>query len=264
MYPFDYVRPRSIEEAAEAFAMAEEARYLAGGQSLIPLLKHRLSQASVLIDLGRLPELTGARDEDGVLTLGARITHAEVAASPLVRETIPSIAALAGMIGDRQVRNLGTLGGSLAHNDPAGDWPAAALALGAIIQTDRRRIAADEFFTGMFETALQDGEIVVAVRFPAPERAVYLKFPSPASRYALVGVMVARTPGGIRMAVTGAGPAVFRAAEAEEALAGDFSADRLAGVSFDAAALGGDLHASAQYRSHLIRVLARRAVKSMQ
>jgi carbon-monoxide dehydrogenase medium subunit len=187
-------------------------------------------------------------------------THAEVAHSAEVKKTIPALAALAEGIGDPQVRNRGTIGGSISNNDPAADYPAGLVALGATVITDRRRIAADDFFKGMFETALQDGEIVTAVSFPKPDKAAYMKFPNPASRYAMVGVFVARTGGGIRVAVTGAGPGVFRATEMEKALAGSFSADAIKSVKVPAAGLNSDMHGSAEYRAHLVNVMARRAV----
>jgi carbon-monoxide dehydrogenase medium subunit len=194
------------------------------------------------------------------LVVGAGATHAEVAASAEVRKAIPALAALAEHIGDAQVRNRGTLGGSLAHNDPSADYPAAALALGAVIKTDRRTITADAFFKGMYQTALQPDEVITAVRFPIPEKAAYAKFPHPASRFALVGVMVAKGPAGLRVAVTGAGPAVYRAPELEKALTARFSADALAGVKLPAAGLNADSFASAEYRAHLVGVMAKRAV----
>jgi carbon-monoxide dehydrogenase medium subunit len=258
MHNFDYHRPTSLADAAKR--LSGEAKLVAGGMTLIPTLKQRLAQPSSLVDLGGIAELRGIKSEGGGLTIGAMTTHAEVAHSAEVRKTIPALAALAEGIGDPQVRNRGTIGGSISNNDPAADYPAGLVALGATVITDRRRIAADDFFKGMFETALQDGEIVTAVSFPKPDKAAYMKFPNPASRYAMVGVFVARTGGGIRVAVTGAGPGVFRATEMEKALAGSFSADAIKSVKVPAAGLNSDMHGSAEYRAHLVNVMARRAV----
>lgn len=263
MHDFTYRRPATLDEARELFTAAGDARYLAGGQSLIPMLKHRLAQAADIIDLGALPGLSDIRVEDSRVVVGALARHADVAAHAGLRRVLPGLSLLAGGIGDRAVRNRGTIGGALAHNDPAGDYPAAALALNATIVTDRRRIAADDFFTGMLETALEDGEIVTAVEFPRAETAGYLKFPNPASRYAVVGVMVARTDGGTRVAVTGASPCVFRAVELEEALRLAFRPDVIDGIPFDPAEMNDDLHASADYRAHLIGVLAKRVVAAL-
>ncbi len=260
MYDFSYHLPGSLDEAASALAGAEDGALLAGGQTLIPTLKQRLASPSDVVDLGGIAELRGISAAEGVVTIGAMTTHAEVAASAAVGAAIPALAALAGGIGDPQVRNVGTIGGSLANSDPAADYPAAVLALNATVHTNRREIAADDFFTGMFETALEDGEIITAVHFPKPVRAAYAKFRNPASRYAVVGVMVAETGGGVRVAVTGAAPSVFRATEMERALAGDFSASALDGVTVPADGLNSDIHASADYRAHLVGVMARRAV----
>ncbi len=260
MYNFTYHRPRTLAEAAQLLAASEDAKLLAGGQTFIPTLKQRLAQPSDLVDLSAIAELAGIREEGGGVTIGAMATHAEVAGSELVRRTIPALADLAETIGDPQVRNLGTLGGSISNNDPAADYPAGLLGLGATVRTDRREIAADDFFTGMFETALEEGEIVTAVHFPKPEKAAYAKFPNPASRYAIVGVFVARTADGVRVAVTGAGPCVFRAKALEDALAADFAPGALEGVSVSAEGLNEDIHASAEYRAHLVKVMAKRAV----
>ena len=260
MYAFKYQRPKSVAEAAAALSKGEDVKLLAGGQSLIAAMKLRLSAPTDLIDLGGIKELTGIRVENTAITIGAMTRHAEVAQSKDVLARIPALASLAGEIGDRMVRNMGTLGGSLAHNDPVADYPAAVLGLGAAVITDRREIAADDFFKGMFETALQAGEIIVSVRFPAPRRAAYVKFRNPASRYAIVGVMVAETGGGVRVAVTGAASGVFRVAAMEQALARSWSSDAIAAISVPAAALNSDMHASAEYRAHLITVMARRAV----
>ena len=228
----------------------------------MPTLKQRLAQPSDLVDLGAIAELKGIRQEGDKLVIGAMTTHAEVAASEVVRGAIKALAALADHIGDAQVRNRGTIGGSIANNDPAADYPAAVVGLNATIKTNQRTITADDFFTGMFETALGDDEIVVSVSFAKPTRAGYAKFPNPASRYAIVGVMVAQTGGQTRVAVTGAAPSVFRLAAAESALAGNFSPSALDGLSVSADDLNSDIHASAAYRAHLIKVMAKRAVQA--
>lgn len=260
MYAFNYQKPGSIAAAAAALAAGADAKLLAGGQSLLAAMKLRLSAPTDLVDLGGIRELEGIRvDADGV-TIGAMTRHAEVARSKEVNARIPALASLAAGIGDRMVRNMGTLGGSIAHNDPVADYPAALLGLGAVVNTSVRRIAADDFFKGMFETALQPAEIIVSVTFPPPRRAAYLKFRNPASRYAIVGVMAAETAEGVRVAVTGAAPCVFRVPEMEQALARRWSADAIAGISVPEAKLNNDLHASAEYRAHLITVMARRAV----
>ncbi|HEV7369028.1 xanthine dehydrogenase family protein subunit M [Arenibaculum sp.] len=260
MYGFDYHRPGSVADAAALLAKTEDAKLLAGGQTLIPTLKQRLAQPSDLVDLGRIPELKGIREEAGGLTIGAMTTHAEVASSPVVAGVIPALAQLAGLIGDRQVRSRGTLGGSICNNDPAADYPAGLVGLGATVRTSRREIAAEDFFTGMFETALEPDEIVVAVHFPKPDRAGYAKFRNPASRYAMVGVFVAQRGAEVRVAVTGAGPSVFRAGAMEDALAKGFDPAALDGATVDADGLNGDIHASAEYRAHLVGVMAKRAV----
>ncbi len=260
MYAFEYHRPSTLAEAAQLLASRPEAKLLAGGHTLLPTLKQRLAQPSDLVDLSAIAELRGIREEGGGLTLGATVRHGEVEGSDLVRRVIPALAELAAEIGDPQVRNRGTIGGSIANNDPAADWPAGLLGLGATVRTNRREIAADDFFTGMFETALEEDEIITAVHFPRPEKAAYAKFPNPASRYAIVGVFVARTANGVRVAVTGAGPCVFRADEIERALSADFSPQALDGVAISPDDLNSDIHASAEYRAHLVKVMARRAV----
>jgi carbon-monoxide dehydrogenase medium subunit len=261
MYDFAYHKPSSVADAVAARSGAEDGTYVAGGQTLIPTLKQRLAQPSDMVDLGGVAELSGISVAGDTVTIGAMTTHAAVAGSADVQGAIPALAALAGGIGDPQVRNRGTIGGSIANNDPAADYPSACLALGATIKTDKREIAADDFFTGMFETALEDGEMIVSVSFPKPEKASYQKFDNPASRYALVGVFVAKTSGGARVAVTGAGQdGVFRVAGMESALDGNWSADAVAGVAVDAGGLNSDIHASAEYRAHLIGVMAKRAV----
>jgi carbon-monoxide dehydrogenase medium subunit len=260
MYAFTYHRPTTIDDAAALAQRFEDGKLMSGGQTLIPTLKQRLAQPSDVIDLGRLSELKGITVTATDVTIGAGMTHASVAFSADVKKAIPALAALAGGIGDPQVRNMGTIGGSIANNDPAADYPAGCLGLGATIITNRREIAADDFFTGMFETALEQGEIVTKVRFPIPERAAYQKFPNPASRYAMVGVFVAKTKAGVRVAVTGAGSCVFRATAMEKALSANFSADAVASISMPADDLNSDLHGSAEYRAHLIGVMTKRAV----
>ncbi len=262
MYAFNYQKPMSVADAAAALSKGGDAKLLAGGQSLIAAMKLRLSAPSDLIDLGGIEELTGIKVEGASITIGAMTRHAEVAGSKEVRARIPALASLAGGIGDRMVRNMGTIGGSLAHNDPVADYPAAVLGLGATVTTNKRSIAADEFFKGMFETALQTGEIIVSVNFPVPKRAAYIKFKNPASRYAIVGVLAAETGKGVRVAVTGAASSVFRVAEMEKALAAKWSPDAVAGISVPAGKLNSDMHASAEYRAHLITVMARRAVEA--
>ena len=225
-------------------------------------MKQRLAMPSDVIDLGGIGGLAGIRRDGDAIVVGAMTTHAAVAASDDVRAAIPALAHLAGDIGDMHVRNRGTMGGSIANNDPAAEYPAAVLGLGAVVRTDRREIAADDFFTGLFETALEEGELITAVAFPVPRRAGYAKFPNPASRYAIVGVLAAETAQGVRVAVTGAGPCVFRAGALEAALAADFSADALHGVAVDGADFNADIHASAEYRRHLVTVMAGRAVRA--
>lgn len=260
MYEFQYHRPASIKEASKILAGNDEAKLLAGGMTLLPTMKMRLARPSHLVDLSGIGELHGIRKKGDAIEIGAMTTHADVARSELVRSEIPALADLAGMIGDAQVRNRGTIGGSLSNSDPSADYPAAVLGLNAIIKTGKREIAADDYFKSMFETALEPGEIIRSVRFPKPRRAAYAKFPNPASRYAIVGVMIAETAGGIRAAVTGAGACAFRATEIEVALAGNFSASALAELTFPADNLNEDMHASSEYRAHLVLVMAKRAV----
>lgn len=262
MYDFNYHRPASLEEAKKLLTGNDAATLLAGGMTLLPTMKMRLAEYSDLIDLSGVAELQGVRETADGLEIGAMTRHADVAANELVRSAIPALADLAETIGDAQVRNRGTIGGSVSSSDPAADYPAAVLGLAATIHTDQRDIAADDYFLGMFQTALEPGEIVRGVTFPKPKRAAYAKFPSPASRYAVVGVMVAETADGVRVAVTGAGPCAFRATALEEALAGNFSAAALDGLTVDAAEMNGDLHASPEYRAHLVMVMARRAVNA--
>src|SRR3984957_8853717 len=260
MYAFEYRRPETLSAAVGDLAKAD-AKALAGGMTLLPTMKQRLASPAALIDLKSVHELAGIAREGDDLVIGAMARHADVAGSNVVQAAIPALASLAGLIGDAHVRNMGTIGGSLANNDPAADYPAAALALGATIVTNKRRIAAQDFFTGLFETALEAGELITQVSFPIPQRAAYMKFRNPASRYALVGVFVAKTADGVRVVVTGAGSSgVFRAEEFEAALNANFSPAALEGVSMDASGLNSDLHADADYRAHLIGVMARRAV----
>jgi carbon-monoxide dehydrogenase medium subunit len=263
MYDFNYQAPATLEEALAAIAAAEDGKLLAGGMTLIPALKLRFAQPSDLIDLGRIAALRGIAVNGGTVTIGAMMTHAEVAASAEIQAAIPALASLAGHIGDPQVRHRGTIGGSICNNDPAADYPAALMALDATVETDRREIGAQDFFVGLFETALAPGEIATAVRFPIPERAAYRKFPNPASRYAVVGVFVAKTAAGIKVAVTGAGACVFRLPDFEQALARNFSPDAVASLKIPADELNADLHASAEYRAHLVTVMAKRAVASI-
>ncbi len=258
MYEFEYRKPASLDQAVAM--LDEDAKILAGGQSLLPTMKMRLASPGALVDLGAIPELSGITVTGNAVEIGAMTRHADVAASKEVAEAIPALADLAGKIGDRQVRNRGTIGGSLANNDPAADYPAAVLGLGATVHTNKRAIAADDFFRGLFETALEEDEIITRVSFPLPEAAAYEKFVQPASRFALVGVFVARTGSGVRVAVTGAGPGVFRATALETALGGNFTASALDGIEIAADGLNNDLHGSAEYRAHLVTVLAKRAV----
>ena len=260
MYSFNYHRPLSLKEAAQFLAAASDGKLMSGGMTLIPTLKQRLANPSDVIDLGGIAGLSGIEAKGGAIVIGATTTHAEVATNATVKSKIPALAALAESIGDPQVRNRGTIGGSIANNDPAADYPAGLLGLGATIKTNKREIAADAFFTGLFETALEDGEIVTAVSFPIPKKAGYAKFPNPASRYAVVGVMAAQGPAGTRVAVTGAGPGVFRVAAMEKALDKSFSPSAIEGIAVPANGLNADIHASAEYRAHLVGVMARRAV----
>ncbi len=258
MYSFDYQRPNST--AAAVSALQGDARFLAGGQSLVQAMRLRLSSSECLVDLGGVTELKGVRREGDKLVVGAMTTHAAVAASAEVKQAIPALAELAGGIGDPMVRNMGTIGGAIANADPAACYPAGVLGLGATVQTNQRTIAADDFFTGLYETALKPGELITAVSFPIPQRAAYVKYKQPASRFALVGVLVAQTAGGVRVAVTGAKGSVFRVPELEAALAASFTADAAKNVKLSADGMNTDLHASAEYRAAMISVMASRAV----
>lgn len=259
-YAFNYRRATSLADAEAALKASPEAKLLAGGQTLIAAMKMRLAQPSDLIDISGLKELSFIRAAAGEIAIGAGAKHFEVAESTDVRRTLPALAKLAESIGDPAVRHMGTLGGSLANNDPAADYPAAAVALHATIKTQRRTIDADDFFTGMFSTALEDGEIITEVTFRVPERAGYAKFPNPASRYAMAGVFVAKTKSDVRVAVIGAAPCVFRVTEMEAALSANFSVDAIAGIAVDPSDMNSDIHGSAEYRAALVSAMAKRAV----
>jgi carbon-monoxide dehydrogenase medium subunit len=259
-YPFKYKRATSVADAETLLKGSPDAKLLAGGQTLIAAMKMRLASPSDLIDISKLKELSYIRAANDAVVIGATATHFDVATSTEVTKRIPALAYLASIIGDPAVRHKGTLGGSVANNDPAADYPAAVLGLNATVKTNRRTIAADEFFTGMFTTALSEGEIVIEVSFPVPKKSSYKKFPNPASRYAMAGVFVAQTNSGVRVAVTGAGPCVFRVPAMETALAQSFSAGAIEGIAIEADGLNSDIHGSAEYRAHLVGVMARRAV----
>jgi carbon-monoxide dehydrogenase medium subunit len=261
MYQFTYHRPENLGEAVALLQTVEEPKLLAGGHTLLPTMKQRLASPANLIDLNKVPGLAGIELEGSELVIGAMTRHADVAQSALVQAAIPALADLAGGIGDPAVRHRGTIGGSIANNDPAADYPAACLALDATIVTDRRSLPAEAFFIGLFETALEEGEIITQVRFPKPSKAAYAKFRNPASRYAIVGVFAAERAGDVRVSVTGAGSeGVFRVTSFEDALKGDFSSKALEGLAVDPGNLNSDIHADAAYRAHLINVMARRAV----
>ena len=262
MRPFAYHQPEKIPEAVALLGTIDESKLVAGGMTLIPTIKQRLATPPALIDLSKMPQLSGITDDGTTLTIGAMTRHIDVMRSPAVRARIPALAELASGIGDPAVRNRGTIGGSVANNDPAADYPAGVLGLGATIVTSEREIPADVFFTGLFETVLKPNEIITAVRFPVPVAAGYMKFKAPASRYALVGVFVAKTPSGVRVAVTGAGPGVFRVASMERALEQSFAPTAVAAIKIDAEGLASDIHAEASYRAHLVTVMAKRAVQA--
>ena len=259
MYAFELTRAKTVADAAATLAKSG-GKPLAGGQSLVGAMKLRLAQPGTLVDLSGIAELKGIKRDGDAVVIGAMTRHAEISESSAVRSAIPVLAGVAQGIGDRQVRNMGTLGGSIANNDPAADWPAAVMGLSATVVTNKRKIAADDFFKGMYETALAADEVITAVTFPVPKKAAYVKFPNPASRFALVGVFVAQTATGVRVAVTGAAPSVFRSKPLEDALAKSFTADAAKAVKIDAKGLNADLHGSPEYRAHLIAVLASRAV----
>jgi aerobic carbon-monoxide dehydrogenase medium subunit len=263
VYSFNYVKPGSLSEVSAFLKTNPDAKALAGGMTLIPTLKARLAQPSHLVDIAGLKELKGIESKGATIVIGAATRHAEVMRSDVVRNAIPALAYLAERIGDPAVRNCGTMGGSVANNDPAADYPAAVLALGATVTTNQREIAADDFFQGLFTTALKPGEIIVKLSFPVPKRAAYEKFAHPASGYAMTGVFVAETASGVRVAVTGAGPGVFRWSEAEAALAKNLTVDALAGMSVPAADMNEDIHGSREYRANLVSVLGKRAVAKL-
>ena len=261
MYSVNYHRASSLDEAAKLIASAEDGKLVSGGMTLIPAMKTRLAAPSDLVDLRHIKDLKGIQVSGRDVRIGAGTTHAEVAASRELKSACHAIVHLAGHIGDPHVRHMGTIGGSIANNDPAADYPSAMLALGATIVTSKREIKADDFFTGMFETALEDGEIVKAVKFTGPDKCGYAKFPNPASRYAMTGVFVARRGNEVRVAVTGAGDnGVFRATELEAALSKSFDPSALDGASVSADTMMSDIHASAEYRANLVVVMAKRAV----
>lgn len=260
MYDFHYHRPKTLADAASLLKGKDEARPMSGGMTLIPTLKQRLARPSDVVDLGGIKELAGVKVEGNNVVIGGMTRHADVATSADVKKAIPALAHLAGHIGDPAVRNRGTIGGSVANSDPAADYPAAVLALGATITTNTGKHEADKFFKGLFETALGEGELITSISFPKPEKAAYIKFPNPASRYAMVGVFVAKTASGVRVAVTGAGPCAFRVKAMEDALSKNFSSDAIKDIKIPADGLNSDIHASAEYRAHLVGVMARRAV----
>jgi carbon-monoxide dehydrogenase medium subunit len=260
MYDFAYQKPGSLADAVALLSADADAKALAGGQTFIPVLKQRLNKPSTVVDLAKLG-LTGITVSGDVVTIGAMTTHATIASNPEIKAKIPGLQHQASLIGDEAVRHRGTMGGSLANNDPAACYPSALLALGGTIKTDRRSITADDFFQGMFTTALEPGEIITSIDLPVPQKSAYEKFRNPASRYAIVGVFVAKFAAGVRLAITGAGQAgVFRHAEMEKALSANFSPDAIAGIVTPADGLNGDIHASPEYRAHLIGVVAKRAV----
>lgn len=265
MYETTYHRPKSVSEAASLFSSSGDAAYISGGHTLLPTMKARLASPGNLIDLRHVPELKGIQVSGDSVTIGAATTHREVSTSGDVKKAIPSLAALAGSIGDPAVRHLGTIGGSVANNDPAADYPSAVLALAGTVHTDKRQIAADQYFTGLYTTALNEGEIVTKVAFKVPAEAGYAKFRNPASHYPMAGVFIARhKDGSLRVAVTGAGNGgVFRWKAAEDALAKNFSADALKGLIVDASGLMGDIHGSQEYRANLVNVMARRAMENL-
>ncbi len=259
MYDFAYHKPATVADAVKLLA-DPDAKAISGGHTLIPALKHRLNKPSAVVDLSGIAEMKGIKRVGNAIVIGALTRHVEVATSAEVKAAIPALAYLASHIGDVQVRNRGTLGGSVSNNDPAADYPAAVLGLGATIHTSKRKIAADDFFQGMFTTALEQDEILTAIEFPIPEKAGYAKMKNPASRYVMAGVFVAKIGGAVRVAVNGAGPCVFRQADMEKALAANWSADAVAGVKQSADGLNGDIHGSAEYRAHLVGVMAKRAI----
>ena len=264
MYALNYVKAKSVKEAAAFLSKHTEAKLLSGGMTLLPTLKQRLARPTHLVDIGHLAELRKIAVKGGKLVIGAGAKHHQVATSPVVKKAIPALAGVAGDIGDPQVRNQGTIGGSVANNDPAADYPAAVLGLGATVVTTKREIAADKFFQGLFATALEDGEIIVRIEFPLPKRAAYSKFHHPASGYAMAAVFIAQTASGVRVAVTGAGPGVFRWIAAEAVLANGLKPSALEGVKLDSREFNNDIHADREYRANLVRVMAKRALAKLR
>lgn len=259
MYDFAYHKPSTVADAVKLLA-DPDAKAVSGGHTLIPALKHRLNKPSALVDLSGIAELRGIRRQGNAIVIGALTRHVEVADSAEVKAAIPALAYLASHIGDVQVRNRGTMGGSVSNNDPAADYPAAVLGLGATVHTSRRKIAADDFFLGMFTTALEQDEILTAIEFPIVDKAGYAKMKNPASRYVMAGAFVSKAGGAVRVAVNGAGPCVFRQADMEQALAANWSPEAVAGIQQSTDGLNGDIHGSAEYRAHLVTVMAKRAV----
>lgn len=263
MYQFEYHRPKTLAEVTELLGRLESPKILAGGMTLLATMKQRLAAPSDLIDLQDIKEMAGISVDAGKVSVGAMTRHADVASSKEIASVIPALSTLAGLIGDPLVRHRGTMGGSVANNDPSADYPAACLGLGATIVTNKREIAADDYFRGMFETALKGDEIITRIVFPIPQKAAYQKFPNPASRYAMVGVFVAKTANGVRVAVTGAGPGVFRPAAIEAALTKNFSIAALDGLSVPAEEMLQDMHAGSDYRAALVITMAKRAVSAI-
>ena len=261
MYNFDYEKAQSVDAASKALAATEDCKLLAGGMTLLPTIKLRLNKPAKLVDLGTIADLKGVSVSGGIVTVKAMTRHADVARSADLAKAIPALAQLAGGIGDVQVRHRGTIGGSVANNDPAADYPSGCLGLAATIVTNKREIGADDFFQGLFTTAVEADEIITGIRFPVPDKAAYMKFKNPASRYAIVGAFVSKGPQGVRVAITGAGDnGVFRVKEMEDALAKSWSADAVAGIKVPSDGMLSDIHASAEYRAHLVTVMAKRAV----
>lgn len=260
MYDFEYHRPASLDDAIKALNGASDGKLISGGMTLLPTMKQRLASPSDLVDLGAIAALKGIKVDGSTVRIGAMTVHYDVHASAEVKKAIPALSVLAGGIGDPMVRHRGTIGGSIANSDPSADYPAAVMGLGATITTNKRDIAADSFFKGLFETALEPGEVITAVSFPIPKRAGYAKFRQPASRYAMVGVFVAETASGIRVGVTGAGSCAYRVKAMEDALAKNFSADAIKDIKVPSDGLNADIHGSAEYRAHLVNVMAQRAV----
>ena len=260
MYEFTYSKAASVDDAEKQFGSAEEGKYMSGGMTLLPTLKQRLARPSNVIDLAEVPDLAGITVSGDTVTVKAMTRHASVAASAEVQNAIPALAKLASGIGDPMVRNRGTIGGSIANSDPAADYPASVVGLGATIHTNKRDIAGDDFFLDLFETALEEGEIITSVTYPIPDRAGYMKFPNPASRYCIVGVMVSQKGEDVRVGVTGAGACAFRVSEMEAALSANFSSESVAEIKIPDGELNSDIHASSEYRAHLVTVMAKRAV----